>query len=699
MRKTHKSKLSSQSAKMVSQSAHVTINAGVSEGESAGPPTFEAVAYDGTKPVPGYTATPKLDAPYVLNLSGMTQGRVPKVNLDHKSAQRVGHLTGFELQAGKHLHVSGSLSAATPFRDEVASSAANNFPWEVSIEAEMMARRKIPAGKSAMVNGVMMQGPLYVFDKSVLTDIAFVSRGANEGNHVTIAASAAKDEPMNEFEKFAAKLGIDLDSISAEDKADLQQMFNAKQGGQNDNSPSKTLAQLAEAERANVARINKINEISVAAMREHPLFIENIKTLGELAIANGSSVDQYELELIRATRTRAGSFNTRMTSAKPDGKVYEAAICMMSGLKDIEKHYSEKTLDDVDRAGLRNNISLQQLLMQVASENGYSCRAGERVTVGNIRAVLEYAFPPAHARMGGFSTVNLPGILGNVANKMILAGYMEQDQTWREISRTKPVSNFYTHTHYRMLDDLEYEEVGSGGEIKHGTLGQESYTSQAKTYGKLVGLTRTQIINDDLGAFDDIRERLGKGAAKKFNKVFWSRFMAALPTLFPVNKSLGNYIDGTSPTSLLGTDGAGLQLGLTAFRKMTSPTADGAKEVGNDTMATILLVPPELEFNATTLYANADSKHANIHAGKYRPVIQNRLSNTAYTGNSSTQWFLFGDDLKPMLVTLLNGNATPIIESSDADFDTLGILFRGYHDFGCDPAESLSGVMSKGAAA
>src|SRR5690606_650124 len=89
--------------------------------------------------------------------------------------------------------------------------------------------------------------------------------------------------------------------------------------------------------------------------------------------------------------------------------------------------------------------------------------------------------------------------------------------------------------------------------------------------------------------------------------------------------------------------------------------------------------------------------NANIHAGRYRPVIQNRLSDTGFTGNSATQWFLFGSQLKPMVVTFLNGNRTPIVESTDADFDTLGILFRGYHDFGCDPAEYLAGVMSKGA--
>ena len=78
--------------------------------------------------------------------------------------------------------------------------------------------------------------------------------------------------------------------------------------------------------------------------------------------------------------------------------------------------------------------------------------------------------------------------------------------------------------------------------------------------------------------------------------------------------------------------------------------------------------------------------------------MQNRLSDSAYTGNSSTAWYLFGDDMKPMAVSFLNGQQAPTVESTDADFSTLGILWRGYHDFGCDKSEYLSGVKSKGAA-
>jgi hypothetical protein len=151
-------------------------------------------------------------------------------------------------------------------------------------------------------------------------------------------------------------------------------------------------------------------------------------------------------------------------------------------------------------------------------------------------------------------------------------------------------------------------------------------------------------------------------------------------------------------------DGVGLELGIVALMNLTSPSADGSKRVGAGINATKLLVPTELKFIAERLHqsveivASAGNPTANIHAGKYRPIVQWRLSNSGYTGNSTTAWFLFGDNVKPMAVSFLNGNRTPTVESSEAEFNTLGMLWRGYHDFGCDKAEYAAGIKSKGAA-
>lgn len=697
MRMIHKAQLSAKTAKMIAPPAAVVINASA-PGEASGPPTFEAVAYAGER-VSGATATPRMDADYVIDLVGMTAAKNPKVNLDHKSTQRVGHLTS-HTNDGTKLLVSGVLSAGTSHRDEVVKSAADGYAWEVSIEANLSGATKLAAGKTATVNGRTETGPLWIFRKSVLTDLGFVSHGASEGNEVRIAASAAGAESMNEFEKFAASLGIDLETATDTVKAHLQKTFDQLQvvstvpsGGK-----PKSFAETVAEERQEIARQETISKMSREAIREAPLFIDQIEIAANSAISSKMSAKDFELELLRSMRSKAGQFRSQLAGTQSDPRVIEAALAMASGLPNLEKHYSEATLEAVDRAGMRNNFSIQRCLLQTAQGNGYSCGVGERIGTGNIRSILEYAFPPAVARLSGFSTVSLPNILGAVANKQILAGYMEEDASWREFAEIKSVSNFYTQNHYRMLDSMEYEEVGSGGELKHGTLGEETYTSQAKTWGKMLAVTRTQIINDDLGAFNDLRTRLGRGAAKKFGNVFWAAFMNN-SSFFTT--ALTNYIEGG--TTNLGTDGVGLGLGVKAFRKMTSPSADGTKRVGITAMPRKLLVPPELEQIADALYrtnnvGNVAVSSANTFAGKYRPIVQNRLSETAFTGYSTTAWYLFGDEMMPMLVTFLNGQQSPTVESTDADFSVLGIQFRGYHDFGCDKSEYLAGLKSKGAA-
>lgn len=438
------------------------------------------------------------------------------------------------------------------------------------------------------------------------------------------------------------------------------------------------------------------------------------------AVAEGWSVEKTELHVLRAERAAGPAVNPHHAGPRfvfGVGKYQPGAATVANGVK-VEDAMAVAILHSLGRTDTPQQYSaearqaaddnfrgfgLQQFLLTAAAHNGYPVGVGEKISKGNLARVLRSAFGDADPRTasGGQSTFSMSGILGAVANKEILAGYTEDDMAWKEISQVKNVSNFQTYTSYRMLDDMEYEQLPPGGEIKHGTVAQESITRSAKTYAKMFLLDRTSIINDDLGAFDDLRTRLGRGANKKFNKVFWTAFVNN-SSFF--TSGLTNYISGS--TTNLGTDGVGLGLGVKGFRQMTSPSTDGTKHVGAPGgRPEILLVPPSLEANAEILYRNANlgavaSSSANIYANKYRPVVAWQLEDSSYTGYSATAWYLFGSPrvLAPMFVSFLDGQMAPTVEMTDADFNTLGVQFRGYHDFGCDKAEYLSGIKSKGAA-
>ena len=329
--------------------------------------------------------------------------------------------------------------------------------------------------------------------------------------------------------------------------------------------------------------------------------------------------------------------------------------------------------------------------------------AGTRIHAGNLRDVLQYSCGGGNIQ-ASFSTLSLPGLLSNVANKELLQGFMEEEQTWREVARVASVSDFKTVTSYRMLDDMEYEKLGPGGQIKHGTTGEESYTRQAETYAKMSALTRTDIINDDMGALDDLRNRVGRGGAKKLNRVFWTAWLATVDALFTAGN--GNLITGSTTTLL--NDMVGLGLALDAFDDLRTPAADGAKVPGGKFggTPTILLTPGGgISRVAETIFVNNNlggeaNSNANIHAGKYTPVKSVFLNDASVPGGSALAWYLLRNpmDAAGAVVSFLNGVEEPTVENADADFNTLGIQFRGYHDFGVDPAEFLCGVKSKGAA-
>ncbi|MCC6165101.1 MAG: hypothetical protein IT182_17285, partial [Acidobacteria bacterium] len=290
------------------------------------------------------------------------------------------------------------------------------------------------------------------------------------------------------------------------------------------------------------------------------------------------------------------------------------------------------------------------------------------------------------------------GILSNVANKFLMAGFSAIDQSWRRVAHVRPANDFKSMTIYRLTDDTMAQPIGPGGELRHGTLGEASYTLRAGTYGRLLSITREQLVNDDLGALTEVPMKLGRGCATRFNLNFWTALLANTGNFFHANNS--NYVTGaTTVLSVSAMDAV-----VAAFYKLVD-------EAGNPLGHTprILLHPPELdgvaqnisqsaEYRDTTASKNFGTK--NVYAGRFEPVMSPYLSNANISGYSTTAWYLLADpmDVPCMNVCFLRGREEPIVETADADFSTLGINMRAYHDFGASLAEPRCGIKSKGAA-
>ena len=619
--------------------AEITAIAAGADAEKA-LPRFKMLAYTG-----GAMRVAGWRHPVVLDLAGLS---VPSQNrpirFAHDPAAGVGHTDAIRVEGGQ-LIATGVISRDTATAREVVASSRNGFPWQASVGASVEEFEFIRESQKSIVNGLEFSGPINVVRKATLGEISFVDLGADGRTSASIAAQQG---------------GGGSDSPS---------------GGDADPAPGAGAAALRAEALAETSRIAAVRKVCAG---KH-LDIE------AQAIRDGWDATRTELEVLRASRPKAPSIHTPDTSITSE--VLEAACFQSAKLEGLDKVCSAQALE-VAAKRFQSGLGLQELLIEAAIANGYTGR-----TFRDSRRVLEAAF--GRGIEAGMTIIDVGGILSNVANKFLLEGFFSVERVWRSICAVRNVSDFKTVTSYRLVGKDQYEQVAPGGELKHGTLGEETYSNKADTYGLMLSIDRRDIINDDLGAITTVPRKLGRGSGLKINDVFWTAFMNNAAFFSAGNK---NFVSGAD--TALGIDG--LTKGEVTFMDLVD--SDG-KPTG--VMPSILLVPTALSAVGTQLYksvemrdttANTKFPVANPHQGKFRIEVSRYLSNALYTGNSAKAWYLLADpsDLPVIEMAFLNGQEAPTIETSDADFSQLGVRMRGYHDFGVALQDPRGGVKSKG---
>ncbi len=636
-----------------------------SEGESI--PRFTMIAYTGeAMRIEGWRF------PVVVDLDGLSipSQRRP-VRFGHSMYAGVGHTERIAVEAGR-LIAEGIVSRDTAAAREVVASGKRGFPWQASIGAQVAQAEFVRNGKNITVNGRTFDGPLYVARRTVLGEISFVDLGADTNTTATIAAQQQENVLMDDTNDTQVTQTEITDS-PPEPARETQ----ADGNGTEARPPVNPVGELRAQALAETKRIGAIRRICAGKFSE----------IEEKAIAEGWTEEKCELEKLRASRPKAPAIHAVENAM--GGQVLEAA-CMLTGKSaKVEELFDEKTLEAASKR-FRGGIGLQELLLEAAWANGYTGR-----NFRDSRSVLRFAF--GQNLQAAFSTIDIGGILSNVANKFLVEGFFSVERTWRNITSVRNVSDFKTVTSYRLVGKDQYEKVAPGGELKHGTLGELAYTNKADTYGLLLSIDRRDIINDDLGAITTVPRKLGRGSGLKINDVFWSTFMNNAAFFAAGNN---NYLTGADTT--LSIDG--LTKAEVAFLNQTDP--DG-KPIG--IMPQVILVPTALSAMGTMLFKSLEIRDttastkfpvANPHAGKFRVEVSRYLSNTQYTGFSDKAWYLLADptDLPVIEVAFLNGQESPTIETAEADFHVLGVQMRGYHDFGVALQEPRGGIKSKGEA-
>jgi len=610
---------------------------------------------------------------------------------------------------GHQLSFTGELDAEKPLAAGIIKEGKKT-PWQVSIGADAGDTEEIFAGNTAVVNGRTVTGPALICHNRVLREISTVALGANLNTHMEIAAKytkAGQDVPqtqenvMNEELKRYILAKYKLGEV--DEKAILAHLTSVKSSIKAEETELRKLDTPAPTEYGKT-QVQASANVDIDALVQAALAkknTENMQRVASIQAAFGSDFPELKAQAVTENWSVADS-NTALLKAMREarpvmpsfsiagsnttaGETIKAATMLTAGIRPetVIASTSEASVDLAQKR-FRSGCGPKRLILEAALLNGFT---GHVIDGSNWHEATDMAI---HAQ---FSNVSLTGILADVYNKRMLEGFTHVDQAWRKIAKRTPVNDFKQINSYRLNMSGGFEKVGPDGELKHASLSDESYSNQAETFGKIIGLTRKNIIDDDMGALNSVPFGFGRLAGNSFNKWFWTEFLDNAAFFSSANNNIK-----TSATALSVT---GIDEAKALFYAITAADGD---ETGIE--PAILLTSRGLETLATQLYkdtqlgvvgvgsAKAVAPVSNPHAGKFEPVATNYLSNSKISGSSPTAYYLLADplDCPAIEAVFLDGRETPFVESSAAQFNTLGIQYRPYLDWGVKKQDPKAGV-------
>ncbi len=656
------------------------------------PRKFAIHAYNG-----GLLNVDGFDLPVVVDLSGLKAfGSIP-ILLDHTASTETTIGQTSEIRNDRRtLKLSGPVTGKSQKVKDVLEAADDGYVWQASIGAAVETQERIPQGQRVTVNGQSFVGPVIVARQSTLRETSVLPVGADASTTVNLAAAAASKKgtaTMPTFEEWLSTNGFDPSTLTPEATAFLQTIWEASDNGEEATPASAAaLLNLRATHSGEHDRIRQINNICI----KHP-------QIASAAITAGWSPIQTENAVLKAnakitTPSNRMHSNNGGGNEPNDAAVLCASFAMTAGgsASYLAKHYGEQVVDKATTLEARG-ASLRTVMDYVlrAAGNPLVCT---RINDTYIRAAFKAS---QQLEASGMSTMSLPGILSNSANKLLLEGFEMIKPTWQEFCAEGNLADFKEAKRYRMVATGEFEELPPRGHIKHLALtNEETFANQLKTYAKMVSLDRTEIINDDLGAFEALPKSIGRLAITKLEKEVYKTLLGNAGSFF----SVGN-------KNILSGGGSALSIdALTAAEALFKQRLDGN---GDPILLepSLLLVPSTLSNTAKQLVRDTQvvavgvgdeasvTPGANPHGGSFVKLDTPWLENANLTNNSTAGWYLIA---KPqgsaglLEVGFLNGQKNPTIEEGELDFSQLGMSLRGYWDFGIAQQDGRYGVFNVG---
>lgn len=303
--------------------------------------------------------------------------------------------------------------------------------------------------------------------------------------------------------------------------------------------------------------------------------------------------------------------------------------------------------------------------------------AEESLTAAGIRT--RGLSPMQIAERALHSTSDFPAIMANVLNKRLRGAYAENVPTYVQWARRAPNALDFKQMSVTQLSAMpSLLQVNESGEFKYGALSDGKEVYSMVTFGRILGITRQAIVNDDLRAFDRAASGFSTAARRLENSLVYAQ-LTDNPTMAD-GTALFHADHGNLAGSAAVISGTSLGLARAAMRKQT-----GLQGEVLNVAPRFLIVPATQEQLAyqytSSQYVPAKPSDTNEFRAGGRTALE-PIVDAILDGASTTAWYLASDsgEIDTVEYCYLDGFEGVYLEST-MDFDTDGMKIKARLDF------------------
>lgn len=294
------------------------------------------------------------------------------------------------------------------------------------------------------------------------------------------------------------------------------------------------------------------------------------------------------------------------------------------------------------------------------------------------------------------TTSDFTDVLFDAANKSVLKGWDEHEETYPAISSEMSVSDFKQNHMIGLSGFSDLDEVLESGEYNLGTMSDRRELIQLATYGKRFRLTRKALINDDLSMFSRVAVAMGRAARRKIGDLVYA-VLTSNPLMNEDGVAL--FAAGHSNLAAAGAAPSTTTFGTarTAMALQADPTSAAALNIRpQNVIAPIALEDVILDLLNST--EGTDQAAGSVNNALIRRMNLSLVTDARLDSDSTTAYYFEANPSVYDTISLafLEGQSSPFMDEQD-EWDVDGKTWKVRIDAAAAPGDFRTFYKNPGA--